>query len=195
VQADRLGIYGTSYGGATVCWVGAVDARAQCVVSVVGIGHGGRWMRSVRRPDEWYDLLERSKADRERRVRTGESEFVERGEVLLPDRQSAELAAAAGQKNPWAINSIPLDYIDDTLGFHPEWIVDKISPRPVLFITTDDDRLVPPDESAQLYARAKEPKRLVVLKGYGHYEVYTEPAFSEVMAATLEWYRQYLPPR
>jgi uncharacterized protein len=195
VQADRLGIYGTSYGGATVCWVGAVDPRAQCVVSVVGIGHGGRWMRSVRRPDEWYDLLERSKADRERRVRTGESEFVERSEVLLPDRQSAELAAAARQKNPWAINSIPLDYIDDTLGFHPEWIVDKIAPRPVLFITTDDDRLVPPDESAQFYARAREPKRLVVLKGYGHYEVYTEPAFSEVMAATLEWYRQYLPPR
>jgi fermentation-respiration switch protein FrsA (DUF1100 family) len=195
VEAERLGIYGTSYGGATVCWVGAVDARAKCIVSVVGIGHGGRWMRSVRRPDEWYDLLERSKADRERRVRTGESEFVERGEVLLPDRQSAELAAAARQNNPWAINSIPLDYIDDTLGFHPEWIVDKIAPRPVLFITTDNDRLVPPDESAQLYARAKEPKRLVVLKGYGHYEVYTEPAFSEVMAAALEWYRQHLPPR
>jgi uncharacterized protein len=194
VQAERLGIYGTSYGGATVCWVGAVDSRAQCIVSVVGIGHGGRWMRSVRRPDEWYDLLERSKADRERRVRTGESEFVERSEVLLPDRQSAELAAAARQNNPWAINSTPLDYIDDTLGFHPEWIVDKIAPRPVLFITTDNDRLVPPDESAQLYAHAKEPKRLVVLKGYGHYEVYAEPAFSEVMAATLAWYRQYLPP-
>lgn len=59
VQADRLEIYGTCYGGATVCWVGAVDPRAQCIVSVVGIGHGGRWMRSVRRPDEWYDLLER----------------------------------------------------------------------------------------------------------------------------------------
>jgi hypothetical protein len=27
------------------------------------------------------------------------------------------------------------------------------------------------------------------------YEVYAEPAFSEVMAATLEWYGQYLPPR
>jgi len=195
VQAERIGIYGTSYGGATVCWVGAVDPRAQCIVSVVGIGHGGRWMRSVRRPDEWYDLIERSKADRERRVCTGESEFVERSEVLLPDRQSAELAAAARRDNPWAINSIPLDYIDDTLGFHPEWIVDKIAPRPVLFITTDNDRLVPPDESAQLYALAREPKRLLVLKGYGHYEVYTEPAFSEVMAATLEWYRQYLPPR
>jgi uncharacterized protein len=195
VHADRIGIYGTSYGGATVCWVGAVDQRAKVIVSVVGIGQGGRWMRSVRRPDEWFDLLDHAKADRERRVLSGESEFVERSDILLPDRQSAELAAAARRNNPWAINSIPLEYVDDTLGFHPEWIVDKIAPRPVLFITTDNDRLVPPQESEQLYAHAKEPKRLVVLKGYGHYEVYAEPAFSEVMAATLEWYRQYLPPQ
>jgi fermentation-respiration switch protein FrsA (DUF1100 family) len=74
-------------------------------------------------------------------------------------------------------------------------VVDKIAPRPVLFITTDDDRLVPPDESLQLYARAGEPKKLVVLKGYGHYEVYTDPAFSEVMKATVAWFRQHLPPR
>jgi uncharacterized protein len=195
VYGDRIGLYGTSYGGATVCWVGAVDPRARCIASVVGIGHGGRWMRSVRRPDEWFDLLARAKADRERRVTTGESEFVERSEILLPDRQSAELAAAARRDNPWAVNSIPLEYVDDTLGFHPEWIVDKIAPRPILFITTDNDRLVPPQESEQLYARAREPKRLVVLKGYGHYEVYNEPAFSEVMAATLEWFHRYLPAR
>ena len=36
VNPDRLGIYGTSYGGATVVWVGAVDPRVKCVVSVVG---------------------------------------------------------------------------------------------------------------------------------------------------------------
>jgi pimeloyl-ACP methyl ester carboxylesterase len=195
VFQERIGLYGTSYGGATVCWVGAVDTRVRCVVSVVGIGHGIRWMRSVRRPDEWHDLLARSQADRERRVTTGESAFVERGEMLLPDRQSAELAATARRDNPWAINIISLEYVDDTLGFHPEWIVDKIAPRPILFITNDNDRLVPAEESEHLYACAKEPKRLVVLKGYGHYEVYSEPAFSEVMVATVEWYEHYLPAR
>ena len=134
-------------------------------------------------------------ADRERRATTGESEFVERSDILLPDRQSAELAEAARRNNPAAVNTIPLEYVDDTLGFNPEWIVDKISPRPILFITTDNDRLVLPEESEQLYAHAKEPKKLVVLKGYGHYEVYQQPAFDEVMTATVEWYNQYLPPR
>ena len=104
----------------------------------------------------------------------------------------AELAAAARRNNPAAVGTIPLEYVDDTIGFNPEWIVDKISPRPILFITSDNDRLVLPEESEQLYAHAGDPKKLVVLKGYGHYEVYSEPAFSEVMAATLEWYGVYL---
>jgi hypothetical protein len=167
----------------------------KAVVSVVGIGHGRRWMRSVRRPDEFADLLARSEADRVRRVMTGESEFADRNAVLLPDRQSAELAAAARRGNPGAVGEIPLEFLDDTLGFHPEWVVDKIAPRPVLFITSDDDRLVPPQESEALYARAGEPKKLVVLKGFGHYEVYAGEAFRQVIAAALAWYRTHLPAR
>ena len=193
VDEDRLGIYGTSYGGATVVWTAAIDDRVKCTVSCVGVGHGARWMRSVRRPDEWQDLLGLAKKDRESRVLSGKSELAERNTILLPDRQSAELAAAARKTNPNAINTLPLEYIDETLQFHPEWVVDKIAPRPILFITTDDDRLVPPEETLALHAKAGEPKGLVVLQGYGHYEVYTEPAFSEVMAPTLAWFAQYLP--
>jgi fermentation-respiration switch protein FrsA (DUF1100 family) len=63
----------------------------------------------------------------------------------------------------------------------------KIAPRPILFITSDNDRLVPPAESEALYARAGEPKKLVMLNGYHHYEVYEGEAFREVMAATTDW--------
>ncbi|MBI3826652.1 MAG: alpha/beta fold hydrolase [Candidatus Rokubacteria bacterium] len=195
VDAERLGIYGTSYGGATVVWTAAIDARVKCTVSVVGIGNGARWMRSVRRPDEWHDLLERAARDRAKRAQEGTSELVAREGILLPDRQSAELAAAARRNNPAAVSQIPLEYVDETMQFNPEWVVDRIAPRPILFITTDDDRLVPPEESIALHARAGEPKKLVILEGYGHYEVYTDPAFTEVMAATLAWYRHHLPPR
>jgi fermentation-respiration switch protein FrsA (DUF1100 family) len=195
VDSERLGLYGTSYGGATVVWTGAVDARAKCVVSVVGIGDGSRWMRSVRRPDEWHDLRERARQDRIKRALEGKSEFVRREDILLPDRQSAELAAAARRNHPAAVGSIPLEYVDETEQFKPEWIVGRIAPRPILFITTDNDRLVPPEESIHLFTRAREPKKLVVLRGYGHYQIYSEPAFKEVMEAALEWYRQYLPAR
>lgn len=195
VDADKIGIYGTSYGCATVAWVGAVDERAKCVVGVVGMGHGARWMRSVRRPDEWVDLLEASRQDREERVRTGVSRMAPRDEVLLPDRQSAALASAARADNPNALNELPMEYVDETLQFHPEWVVDKIAPRPLLLIAAGDDRLVPPEDCRSLYDHAGEPKKFVVLPGVGHYEVYAEPVFTAVMAETVAWFETHLPAR
>ena len=195
VDPARLGLYGTSYGGATVIWAAALDERVRCVVSVVGVGDGRRWMRSVRRPDEWHDLLARAREDREQAVLSGESALAERDEILLQDRASAALSAAARANNPDAISTVPASFIDETLSFHADWVVGRIAPRPLLLVTTDDDRLVPPAESEALYANAGEPKKLVVLEGYGHYDVYAEPAFGEVMAATLDWYGTHLPAR
>ncbi len=195
VDADRIGIYGTSYGCATVVWVAAVDERVKCTVGVVGMGHGARWMRSVRRPDEYVDLLETSRIDREARVLTGQSRYAPRDEILLPDRQSAALASAARANNPNALSELPLEYIDETLQFHPEWVVDKIAPRPLLLIAAGDDRLVPPEDCRSLYDKAGEPKKYVELPGVGHYEVYAEPAFSQVMNETVAWFAEHLPAR
>jgi uncharacterized protein len=114
IDRERLGIYGTSYGGATVVFVAAIDPRVKCVVSVVGIGNGPRWMRSVRRPDEYHDLLARADEDRRNRALTGASALADRNEILLPDRQSAELGAAARKNNPFAVTQVPLEFIDDT---------------------------------------------------------------------------------
>ena len=196
VDADRLGLYGTSYGGATVVWTAAVDPRVKCVVAVVGIGHGRRWMRSVRRPDEFADLIERANADRVRQVMTGQSEIVDRSEILLPltasrrnwRRRRARAILVRWARSRW--NTCTKHWSFTPSGWSTR------SPRwPVLFITSDNDRLVPPDESEALYAKAGEPKKLVVLKNRGHYGVYTGDAFRQVMAPTLAWFREHLPAR
>src|SRR5215472_10888789 len=72
--------------------------------------------------------------------------------IYLPD--NARILAEAGyvvltfDYKGWGdsdgATQVPLEFIDDTLGFNPEWVVERIAPRPILFITTDDDRLVPP---------------------------------------------------
>jgi fermentation-respiration switch protein FrsA (DUF1100 family) len=90
------------------------------------------------------------------------------------------------------VNTLPLEYVDDTLLFNSEWIVDRIAPRAVLFVATDDDRLVPPEESVALHARAGEPKKLVILKGFGHYDVYSGEALRQVMAEAIPWFQQHL---
>jgi len=111
----------------------------------------------------------------------------------IASRPSSQRPPARTTRTP--INTLPLEYINETLQFHPEWVVDKIAPRPILFITTDDDRLVPPEESQALFDKAGEPKSLIVLRGFGHYEVYTEPAFSQVMAPTVAWFERFMPAR
>jgi fermentation-respiration switch protein FrsA (DUF1100 family) len=195
VDKTRIGIYGTSYGCATVVYAAAIDERVKCTVGVIGMGHGRRWMRSVRRPDEWVDLLERSENDREKAVVTGDSEMVVREVVLLPDRQSAALAAAARAGNPNAVGKIPLEFVEETLQFHPEWVVDKISPRPLLLIAAGDDRLVPPEDCQALFNKALEPKKMVTVPGYGHYEMYVKPAFDAVMDETVAWFGEHMPAR
>ena len=46
-----------------------------------------------------------------------------------------------------------------------------------------------------MFARAGERKKLVILKGFGHYEVYGGEAFRQVMDETVAWYKTHLPAR
>ena len=192
VDPSRLGLYGISYGGSTATFTAAIDRRARAVVSVTGVGNGERWMRGVRHPWEYRELIEQANRDRARQAVTGEGHLVDRGHVLMMDPQSAEISARTRASRPSASMEVPLEMAHETIGFNPEWVVDKISPRAALFITSDRDELVLPEESEAMFARAGEPKRLVVLRGYGHYEVFTAPALDEVMAEALAWYRSYL---
>jgi fermentation-respiration switch protein FrsA (DUF1100 family) len=64
-----------------------------------------------------------------------------------------------------------------------------------LLISAGNDRLVPPEDCQILFDKALEPKKLVTVPGYGHYEVYVKPAFDAVMDETVAWFTQYMPPR
>ena len=192
VDPARLGLYGISYGGSTATFTAAIDTRVRAVVSVTGVGDGARWMRGVRTPWEYRALVARGFEDWAQQVTTGQSAMADRSEVLQHDPQSAEIAAAARRNLPGAAMQVPLEMVHETLHFKPEWVADRIAPRAALFITSDADELVLPEESARMHARAGEPKRLVVLKGYGHYQAFTPPAIDEVMAETTAWFNRYL---
>jgi alpha-beta hydrolase superfamily lysophospholipase len=192
VDPARIGLYGISYGGSTAAFTAAVDQRPKAVVSVTGVGDGPRWMRGVRTPWDYRALVERGMRDWERQVTSGDSELADRSEVLQHDPQSAEIAAAARRNLSGAAMQVPLEFVHETMAFRPEWIVDRIAPRAALFITSDADELVLPEESERMHARAGEPKKLVVLRGYGHYQVFTPPALNEVMRETTAWFAEHL---
>jgi len=89
-----------------------------------------------------------------------------------------------------------LESADAALYYKPELVVDRISPRAVLFIYADNDQLCSPEETLSMYEKAKEPKRIVNMEGHVHYEVYkfkNPTVFEKVMATAIDWYREYLP--
>lgn len=192
VDATRVGVLGWSYGGAIAIGLAATDERLGCAVSIGGVGDGARWMRSVRDADEWAGLLARSAADRSARVVDGRSGLAPRTDILKLDPDSARISAQSRRASKGVAEEIPLAFVDETLAFNPEWVVGRISPRAVLLITAEDDLIVLPAESEALYAHAGEPKKLSVIEGAGHYDLYTGQAFDKVMREAVAWFRGHL---
>jgi pimeloyl-ACP methyl ester carboxylesterase len=191
VDASRLALFGFSFGGSVACWVGAVDDRVGAIVSVVAVAHGQRWLKAVRTEAEWVQLEQASADDRARAVLEGESEFVDRPVILKLDPASLEISGMDRADNAAAVSAIPMDYVDETLAFNPEWVVEHVAPAAALFVCCAEDAVVPADESRRLHELAGEPKRLVVLE-CGHYDVYREPELGRVIEESIAWYGEHL---
>jgi uncharacterized protein len=192
VRDDRLGLYGTSFGGSHAVTTAARDERVRAVVSVVSVGNGRRWLRGMRPYWQWAALLRRLDGDRRRRATTGESLLVSPYEVMVPDPATqaihAERARITGRPAP----EVVLESAEAIIEYAPEDVVARIAPRASLFIHAAADELVPPDESIAMYERALEPKRLLLLPGRAHYDVYSGECFREVMGAATAWFDTYL---
>ncbi len=192
VDAGRLGLYGTSFGGANVSYTAGIDERVRCTVSTVGIGNGERWMKSLRQLWEWNEFLKTLAEDRKNRVMTGKSRYVEPHEIMVPDPRTLATHAEILKQFPERKCELPLETGEAVMDFKPEEVVDRVSPRAIMFIHAGDDALVPVEESRILYSRAGEPKRLHVIPDVAHHAVYVNPVLKEVMKAATKWYEAHL---
>jgi fermentation-respiration switch protein FrsA (DUF1100 family) len=96
-------------------------------------------------------------------------------------------------KNPAAQkNELSLESAEAMVHYRPESVVDRISPRAAMWIYTAEDTVVPIEESQSMYQNAREPKKLVTIKGLKHYELYHGPGFEQVMTNSTEWFDTYL---
>jgi dienelactone hydrolase len=195
VDPDRVGLYGTSFGGGTVIYTGGIDQRARCIVEVGGLGNGERWARSKRPHWQWLEFMDELKEDRIRRVMTGQSKRVSYETLSPSGPQMINLFGSSKSYTNFDPDGYPLEYVDEALTFEPEAVVNLISPRAVLFINTERDSMVPADEARSMFAKAGEPKKLVIIPGAQHGDVYEHvnpEIFDQVMKETMAWYDNYL---
>lgn len=199
VDPERVGLFGVSFGGATVTYTGAIDQRVRCIVEVAGQGNGERWARSKRPTWEWLKFMDELKEDRIRRVVTGKSKRLPY-QILNPqgpeirERQETKYAPEQRYEGQYP-EGFPLESVDEALTFNPESVVHLISPRAILFVHTERDTMVPVEEARIMYAKAGEPKKLFIIPGMDHKEVYEEinpRVFGMVMQETVQWYNEHL---
>jgi len=191
VDPERIGLWGTSYGAANVIYTAGVDPRPRCVVAQVGFGDGGRGL-STRSPEEVAPVMEMLRNERRQRVLTGKSTMVD-PLLILSDPDSVAFFNEAMKELPQIKTEITLETAEATLEYRPEEVVHRIAPRALLLIAAEHDVPTPPDEFRSVYAKAGEPKKLVVIEGIRHYDIYRPgPAFERSVGEALEWYGRYL---
>lgn len=196
VDETRIGLYGTSFGGALVTYVTAMDDRVESVVATVPVSHGERWLRSLRRHWEFEEFLDEIAEDRHERVRTGTSRLVEKYHIMVPDPQTTEYYAEVVREEPSLAHAqITLESVERIMEFRPVDVAHRISPRPLLVIAAERDILVEPSEAVNLHASAREPKRLITMPGINHFTVYQSGVREEVMNLAVDWFDTHMPAR
>jgi alpha-beta hydrolase superfamily lysophospholipase len=191
ISADRLGLYGTSFGGANAIVAAALDDRVKVVVTCVAVGNGEAWMRSLRRNWEWIEFQRRVASARAKRVATGQAEWVDSDEIMPPDPESHDWHLKVMEEFPERKYQLPLETAEAILEYRPDELVGRIQPRPVLFMVVEDDLLVPNEQTLDLYRKAGEPKGLLLLKGMRHHDVYSGTGFEMTMDAATAWFIEH----
>ena len=195
VDRDRIGIWGTSYSGGHVLVVGAADRRVRCVVTQASTINGFENARRRTRPDLVGALLARFDSDREARFRGEPPTTVPLvaedplAACALSGRGAWEWYQATGAGTSWR-NEVTLRSLEWAREWEPGRAIERISPTPLLMIVATQDTLTPTDMALEAYARALEPKKLVLVPG-GHFAPYGEQ-FALASTAARDWFATHL---
>ena len=196
-EATRIGIWGSSYSGAHVLVVAAIDRRVKCVVSQVPAVSGSQGFRRLVRADFVSFLESQFHADRANRLAGGAPAMLPvvaadpAAPAALPTSDSHEwfTTTAASCAPSWR-NEVTLRTLEYGFGYEPGAYIGMISPTPLLLIVAVRDHLAVSDLAIAAYERAHEPKRLVLLSG-GHFDAYVKE-FDQSSGAALAWFGMHL---
>lgn len=197
IDAQRIGVWGTSFTGGIVIMAAATDRRIRCVVSQVPFIHALKTLEISATPEGVREL--HALIDHERRsLAAGNPPTLI--PVSTPDPAKPETSAGrrsfayfngyveAGRAvwpNRFTVRSLELRLSYDALG-----VIDHVSPTPLLMIVAENDEIAPTRLALEAYERALHPKRLVLMPG-DHFEPYLS-GFERSSQASRDWFLQHL---
>ncbi len=199
VDADRIGIWGSSYSGGHVIVVGAIDRRVRCVVGQVPLVSGHRNARRIVRADFVGAVGGMFDEDRANR-------YAGKPPAMIPVVDADPMAASAlptpdsytwftetgNTRAPSWINEVTLRSVEMFWEYEPGAYLPYVSPTPVLMVVARGDVLCVSDLAIEAFENAREPKKLVILPG-GHFDAYVA-GFEGASTAATEWFVEHLKP-
>jgi len=197
VDAERVGIWGSSYSGGHVLVVGAIDRRVRCVVSQVPLISGHRNARRLIRADFIAAVQAQFDADRKARYQ-GEARAMipvvaedPTAPCALPTPDSWYWFTETGKtRAPAWKNEVTLQSVEMFTEYEPGAYIGYVSPTPLLIVVAAQDHLTVADEAIAAYEQALHPKKLEILAG-GHFDAYVA-GFERASGAAREWFVQHL---
>jgi uncharacterized protein len=191
VDAERIGLWGTSFGGAHAPYVAAVDTRVKAAVGQVGFEDGASFILGVRDADARAELIRRIEEDRRMRVLEGKGRTIDPFERGLQNLHSREFLSKALESFPQMRCLLSWETWEKTIEYKPIELVHRIAPRGLMLIAARDDNICPLKGYEKLYEAAGDPKKLVVFP-ITHYEIYAGQWFKESAGQAMAWFDQFL---
>ncbi|MEV0296945.1 alpha/beta hydrolase [Nocardia sp. NPDC050710] len=188
INPDRIAVWGTSFAGAHVLVVAAIDRRVCAVVSQVPLTHGwatfSRQVSPIMLPAMHSaiaaDRLARAAGKPHQMIKLASDDPAE--PVATPGADIYAWLMANGPQVPTWRNEVTLSSVDKLQSYTPEAFLRRVSPTPLLMVVADEDTLTPTDITLTSYAEALEPKQLELVPG-GHFAVYDEQFYQASNAA------------
>ena len=195
VDAERIGLWGTSYSGGHALFFGGLDPRVKAVVAQVpAINLASSLTRMLGREGlaNVLALLSADHAARNAAKPAGEIAITAPlGEpCIFPGAQDTWFK----QDAPNWVNHTTLESLARMVEYAPASLIELIAPRPLLIIAARKDALIPIADVRAAFARAGEPKEL---KEYacGHFDVYPgEKCHAQAAQDAADWFAKYLGP-
>ena len=194
----RIGVWGTSYTGGTVCAVAALDRRVKAVVSQVPFMIGWRNIQQFMPVTQIQGFHRMLDEDRAQRVAGKPSAYMKMCSLdpnephLFPGEATYNYIQQfldADPKCSWQ-NRVTLRSIEYMLEYDVSGYMTRLGVTPLLMIVSRFDTTTPTDIALDCFDRVKGPKKLFVVEA-DHYAAYTD-AFDETSAVARDWFAEHL---
>ncbi|UCD55976.1 MAG: alpha/beta fold hydrolase [Candidatus Hydrogenedentota bacterium] len=192
VDAQRLGLWGTSYGGALAPYAFALDDRVKACAGQLGFSDGYGVVANRLPPEQIDSFRGMIEEDRRRRVLHNDPMYGD-AMALAGDPEMTAFFEEAAKTLPQLKNrEILIQFIDAHLEFSPITVIHKKGNRPLLLIAAELDVVCPMDNYKELYDKAPEPKKWVVFEKTRHFEFYEGEPAQRSAAEAVNFFKEYL---